>query len=54
MKSEPSLARLNDLGMAIENAIVKCEAYFEKQLILSPNSIQTMRKYAQFLLEVRV
>lgn len=52
MKSVPSVARLNKIGMAVEDSVSKCEACFQKQLSLSPNSVQTLRRYAQFLLEI--
>lgn len=52
MKTVPSVARLNKIGMAVEESVSKCEACFQKQLSLSPNSVQTLRRYAQFLLEI--
>ena len=51
-RSEPRLSRLNAIGIAIEDIVRKCDASFQKQLDLCPNSIQTLRRYAQFQVEV--
>ena len=53
-KTQPSMARLNVIGTAIEQASKKCELCFHKQLALFPNSAPTLRRYAQFLIEVRL
>lgn len=52
LKPEPSLSRLNEIGDAVKTYTALCETCFQKQLSLSPNSVQTLRRYAQFLLEV--
>ena len=52
LKPVPSLARLHEAGSAIQRAIAQSDSCFKKQLALSANSVQTMRRYAQFLDEV--
>ena len=54
LKPVPSMSRMNSVGCKIEECIVKCEQCFRMQLQMNPNSIQTIRRYAQFLLEVCV
>ena len=51
-KSQPAVAVLNSIGLEIETLSVKCEDNFQKQILLAPNSVQTLRNYAQFLMEV--
>ena len=51
-KPSPSVSRLVDIGTIIDMYATQCEALFVQQLTISPNSIQTIRRYAEFLLEV--
>ena len=48
----PSLGKLGDLGLLLEQHTAACAANFEQQLTLCPQSVQSMRRYAQFLSEV--
>lgn len=52
-KPSPSVARLIELGMQLDHDATQREELISQQLAISPNSIQTIRRYAQFLLEVR-
>ena len=51
-KARPSLARLSEIGVDCENLNRQCDTSFQRQLALCPNSVQTLRRYAGFLLEV--
>ena len=50
----PSLARLDAIGLSIEKAMSGAEEGFKRLLRLNPNSVPVMRRYSQFLAEVRV
>lgn len=52
LKPVPSLARLNKFGSEIETTIRECDDCFQKQLAVSSTSIQTLRRYAQFLQDI--
>ena len=54
LKPDPSLALLARYGEAIIRASKTIDASFQRQLKLSPNSVQIMRRYARFLAEVCV
>ena len=49
---KPSVRRLTDIGTRLETLTRRTESNFEKQLELYPNSVQIMRRFAKFLLEV--
>ena len=51
-KPQPSLARLNGISIALEGLSSACEACFKKQLVLCPTSVQTLRRYSQFMSDV--
>lgn len=49
----PSLSRLDSIGIDYEKSVKRAERGFVTVLQLDPRSVPVMRKYAQFLLEVR-
>lgn len=49
---QPSLARLDTIGLEYDECIKKSEQCFALMLRLNPQSVSVMRRYAQFLLEV--
>ena len=49
----PSLTRLDGIGSSIEKWMTEANTSFQAMLKLNPNSVAAMRRYAQFLLEVR-
>ncbi len=53
IKPLPSVGRLCNLGQEIQADMANASQCFAKQLAVNPNSIQTMRRYSQYLLEVR-
>ena len=52
MKPSPSVGELVKLGNRIDYHSSLCESLLLQQLEISPHSIQTIRRYATFLLEV--
>jgi hypothetical protein len=52
VKPVPSVARLSQLGLEIQASLMDADKCFGKQLTVNSNSIQTMRRYSQFLHEV--
>jgi hypothetical protein len=51
-KPQPLLTRLHAVGTALEALAAQVESCYQRQLAVSPNSIQTLRRYAAFLSEV--
>jgi hypothetical protein len=49
----PSLSRLDSIGVDYENCVKRAERGFVTVLQLDSKSVSVMRKYAQFLIEVR-
>lgn len=49
----PSLARLDSIGLSIARAMNGAEESFKRLLRLNPNSVPVMRRFSQFLAEVR-
>jgi hypothetical protein len=52
IKPVPSVGRLCNLGQEIQSSMVNANQCFAKQLAMNPSSIQTMRRYSHYLLEV--
>ncbi len=49
----PSQRKLDTIGQAVRKAIRGADAAFTRILRLNPNAVPVMRRYAQFLEEVR-
>ena len=52
-KSTPSVEQLAVLSSEILEAAYECDSCFVELLYMFPNSAAVVRKYAQFLFEVR-
>jgi hypothetical protein len=52
LHSVPSLKKLDSIGREMEHCIKKADESFTNILKISPNSLTTLRQYAQFLMDV--
>jgi hypothetical protein len=52
LHSVPSLKKLDSIGREMEYCIKKADESFSNILKISPNSLTTLRQYAQFLMDV--